>query len=303
MIVVTGAAGFIGSNLVLGLNAGGIDDILAVDSLDEASKHRNLNRAEIADLIEPEALLAQLSGLGQVDCVFHQGACTDTTEADGVFMMRNNYRYSVTLASWCMARGIPFIYASSAAVYGSGTHGFAPERTAEDPLNVYAYSKFLFDQWVRRHGGDQALIGLRYFNVYGRHERHKGRMASVVHKFHAAARAGEPLQLFEGSEALRRDFVHVDDVVAVNLYFQAHPDKRGIYNVGCGSARSFHALAELVAARYGVEIEAIPFPEDLKGKYQAFTQADITGLRAAGYVRPFASLEEGVARTLDWLDA
>ncbi len=302
MIIVTGATGFIGSNVVLELNGRGSDDILAVDVLDGPTKHRNLNRAEIRDLIGPDELLEQLDALDGVSMVFHQGACSDTTESDGVYMMRNNYRYSIRLAQWCMARDIPFIYASSAAIYGNGDDGFVEERKAENPLNVYAYSKFLFDQWVRRNVTDQKVVGLRYFNVYGPQEHHKGRMASVVFKFHEQIQSGEALRIFEGSEEFVRDFVYVDDVSAVNMHFAEHPDRTGIYNVGCGKARSFMDLARLVAKRYDAKIEPIPFPDDLRGKYQTYTQADIGALRGTGYDRPFHELEDGVTKYLDLLD-
>ncbi|MEM6995664.1 MAG: ADP-glyceromanno-heptose 6-epimerase [Myxococcota bacterium] len=303
MIIVTGATGFIGSNVVLDLNARGENEVLAVDVLDSPTKHRNLNRAEIVDLVGPDELLAQLDGLNNVSMVLHQGACSDTTESDGVFMMRNNYRYSITLAKWCMARDIPFVYASSAAIYGNGDGGFAEARPAENPLNVYAYSKFLFDQWVRRNVTTQKVVGLRYFNVYGPQEHHKGRMASVVFKFHQQVKAGKPLTVFEGSDKFVRDFVYVGDVSDVNMHFVEHPDRTGIYNVGCGKARSFMDLAELVARRYGAKIDLVPFPADLEGKYQTFTQADITRLRKSGYDKPFTELEDGVNRYLDLLDS
>lgn len=302
MIIVTGATGFIGSNVVLALNERGSTDVLAVDVLDTPTKHRNLNRAEIVDLVTPDELLQQLNGLTDVTCVLHQGACSDTTESDGEFMMRNNYRYSITLAQWCMARDIPFVYASSAATYGNGDNGFVEQRSAEDPLNVYAYSKFLFDQWVRRNVTTEKVVGLRYFNVYGPQEHHKGRMASVVFKFHEQIKAGKALTVFEGSDKFVRDFVYVDDVSAVNMHFVEHADRTGIYNVGCGKARSFMDLAKLVATRYDAKIELIPFPDDLKGKYQAFTQADVTRLRGAGFSQPFTELEDGVAQYLTILD-
>jgi len=302
MIIVTGAAGFIGSNLVRELNRRGEQDILAVDVLDGPTKHRNLNSSEIADFIGPDDLLAQLDRLDGVTAVLHEGACSDTTESDGVYMMNNNYRYSITLAQWCMKRNIPYIYASSAAVYGNGDAGFVEERKAENPLNVYAYSKFLFDQWVRRNVTTEKVVGLRYFNVYGPHEHHKGRMASVVFKFHGQCKAGEPLQLFEGSDGFVRDFVWVDDVSAVNMHFLEHPDRTGIYNVGCGKPRSFMDIAKVVSGRYDGTIDLIAFPDDLQGKYQSFTQADLTRLRGAGFEAAFTELEDGVGQYLDVLD-
>lgn len=302
MIIVTGAAGFIGSNLVRELNRRGEQDVIAVDVLDGPTKHRNLNSSEIADFIGPDDLLAQLDRLDGVTAVLHEGACSDTTESDGVYMMNNNYRYSITLAQWCMKRDIPYVYASSAAVYGNGDAGFVEERKAENPLNVYAYSKFLFDQWVRRNVTNEKVVGLRYFNVYGPHEHHKDRMASVVFKFHGQCKAGQPLAVFEGSDGFVRDFVWVDDVSAVNMHFLEHPDRTGIYNVGCGKARSFMDIAKLVSERYDGTIDLIPFPDDLRGKYQSFTQADLTRLRASGFEAAFTELEDGVEQYLDVLD-
>ena len=302
MFIVTGAAGFIGSNIVLDLNERGHHDILAVDVLDSPTKHKNLNRAHITDFMMPDEFLEQLDSLGKIEAVLHEGACSDTTESDGAFMMRNNYRYSVTLAQWCMRRDIPLIYASSAATYGNGDDGFEEHRSCEYPLNVYGYSKFLFDQWIRHHVTRQKVIGLRYFNVYGPQEHHKGRMSSVVFKFHEQAKSGQALQLFEGSDEFVRDFVYMGDVGKVNMHFLEHPDRTGIYNVGCGKARSFMALAKIVAARYDARVELVPFPDDLVGKYQTFTQANLDKLRAAGYKEKFTSLEDGVKAYLELLD-
>lgn len=301
MIIVTGAAGFIGSNVVRELNRRGETDVLAVDTVD-AIKHRNLARCEIEDLLEPDDFLESLPRLTGVRAVVHEGACSDTTETDGVYLMRNNYRYTRTLVKWCLQAQVPLVYASSAAVYGDGARGFAEVPEAEDPLNLYAYSKCLLDRWVRRHAQGKPVVGLRYFNVYGPHEQHKGRMASVVSKFHGQARAGEGLRLFEGSDGFRRDFVYVRDAVAVTLHFAARPGDGGIYNVGCGQARSFEDVARLVAGHTGAAIEPVPFPDDLRGKYQAYTQADPTRLRAAGYDAAFTSLEDGVGEYLDVLD-
>lgn len=302
MFIVTGAAGFIGSNLVLDLNERGHDDVLAVDVLDHPIKHKNLNRAQISDLVLPEDFIEQLDAFDNVEAVLHEGACSDTTETDGAFMMRNNYRYTLTLAQWCMRKDIPFIYASSAATYGNGDDGFVERRSCEYPLNVYGYSKFLFDQWVRRNVTDHKVIGMRYFNVYGPHEHHKGRMASLAFKLHGQAKAGEPLKVFEGSDKFVRDFVYMGDVSAVNMHFIEHPDRTGIYNVGCGKARSFMDLAKTVAQRYDAKIELVPFPKDLEGKYQTFTEANLDKLRAAGYDAPFTSLEDGIGKYLDVLD-
>jgi ADP-L-glycero-D-manno-heptose 6-epimerase len=319
--VVTGAAGFIGSNLVRGLNARGERNVLAVDDLKHADKFRNLVDLEIADYLDKEEFLLRLENGdfdGEITAVLHQGACSDTMEADGRYMMQNNYRYSVRLLEYCQAEDLPFIYASSAAVYGGGGV-FREERDCERPLNVYGYSKFLFDQYVRRLEGDRTaqIAGFRYFNVYGPGEDHKARMASVAwHFFHQYRRDGQ-VRLFEGSAGYapgeqRRDFVLVEDVVRVNLFFLDHPEISGIFNVGTGQAASFNdvavatvntlralsgeapgTLTELCAAG---QIAYIPFPEALVGKYQSFTEADIARLRAAGYRERFAPVADGVAQ-------
>ncbi|MDR2787334.1 MAG: ADP-glyceromanno-heptose 6-epimerase [Candidatus Accumulibacter sp.] len=326
-VIVTGAAGFIGSNLVKALNERGVTRIIAVDNLRRVEKFRNLVDCEIADYIDKEDFLARLSA-GQFDgavaSVLHQGACSDTMETDGRYMMENNFRYSLALLDWCQARKIPFLYASSAATYGAGSR-FREERACETPLNVYGYSKFLFDQIVRRRLPEASaqIAGFRYFNVYGPRESHKGRMASVAFHHYNQFRDEGKVKLFAGCGAYgngeqKRDFVHVDDVAQVNLFFLDHPGKSGIFNVGTGRAQSFNELAaanvnacralrgkppETLDALLGQGfIEYIPFPDALKGKYQSFTQADLSRLREAGYDAPFASVEEGVARYVRWLD-
>jgi ADP-L-glycero-D-manno-heptose 6-epimerase len=326
MIVVTGGAGFIGANLVKALNARGVRDVLVVDNLEKGDKFRNLTDCEIADYLDKRDFLERLAckAFGRkLKAVFHQGACSDTMEHNGAYMMRNNYEYSKQLLHYCQAQKIPYLYASSAAVYGAGRE-FREDRACEAPLNVYGYSKFLFDQYVRRLIPKKTaqIVGLRYFNVYGPREAHKGRMASVAfHHFHQFLETGK-VRLFEASHGYgpgeqRRDFISVEDVVAVNLYFLDHPAKNGIFNVGTGRAQSFNDVAAAVInslrrhrgepplrldelQRQGL-IEYIPFPEGLKEKYQAYTQADITLLRKAGYKRPFLTVEEGVARYMDWL--
>jgi len=317
--VVTGAAGFIGSRLVAALNRAGITAILAVDNLQSADKFRNLADCEIEDYLDKRDFLERVAANqfeGAVEAVLHQGACSDTMHTDGRYMMENNYRYSRVLLDWCQDEEVPFLYASSAAVYGSGRN-FSEERPNEAPLNVYAYSKFLFDQTVRRRlpGRNSQIAGLRYFNVYGPNEAHKGRMASVA--FHAYRQfTGEGrVRLFVGADSYangeqRRDFVHVDDVANVNLHFLEHPEVSGVYNCGTGRAQSFNdvagavintvreargeprlALAELTSQ--GV-IEYIPFPPQLAGKYQSFTEANLAQLRAAGYPGEFMPVERGV---------
>jgi ADP-L-glycero-D-manno-heptose 6-epimerase len=324
--IVTGAAGFIGANLVKALNRRGDARIIAVDNMARAEKCANLVDCEIDDYFDKEEFLARLAD-GDFDddvgAILHQGACSDTMETDGRYMMRNNYRYSVTLLDWCQSNDVPFLYASSAAVYGAGTV-FREERALESPLNVYGYSKFLFDQYVRRVLPERTaqIAGFRYFNVYGPCEQHKERMASVVWHFYRQYAAEGRVRLFEGSGGFaageqRRDFVSVEDVVKVNLDFLAHPERSGIFNVGAGKAATYNAVAaatvnacraaagvarqsvaELVAA--GV-ISYIPFPPALAGKYQSCTEADLARLRAAGYGAPMLGIDEGVARYVERL--
>lgn len=305
MIIVTGAAGFIGSNLVRGLNARGHTDVLVVDDLENGDKHRSLNSLAFTDFVDYREFLGRLGDFGKVDAILHQGACSDTMESDGRYMMSTNYEYSKTLLAHCEAKGVPFLYASSASVYGNGDDGFREDPACEYPLNVYAFSKFLFDRWVRPRlaSAKSQVLGLRYFNVYGPQENHKGRMASVIYHFHNQIAEGGKMRLFEGSEDFRRDFIFVDDVVAMNLHF-LESGKSGIYNCGTGKAESFLALGEAVQRQYdGAEIDRIPFPESLVGKYQAYTQADTTNVRAAGFDQEFTSLEDGVKAYTDVLKA
>ncbi|HEY9532614.1 MAG TPA: ADP-glyceromanno-heptose 6-epimerase [Burkholderiales bacterium] len=312
--IVTGAAGFIGSKIVEGLNAAGVTDIVAVDNLQQADKMRNLVGLEIADYLDQAEFLQRLESFeGAVEAVLHQGACSDTMETDGRFMMENNYRYSKVLLDWCQEEEVPLLYASSASVYGAGPE-FREERACERPLNVYGYSKFLFDQLVRRTlGGRTAqIVGLRYFNVYGPNEAHKGRMASVAfHAYHQLLSSGK-VRLFVGSGGYgngeqRRDFIYVDDVVDVNLWFLEHRHVSGIYNCGTGRAQTFNQLAAATInavqdtrftakelAEKGL-IEYVAFPEGLRDKYQSYTQADLTRLRTVGYAGEFRSVDQGAA--------
>ena len=299
MYVVTGGAGFIGSNLVRGLNRRGITDILVVDDLEEGSKHKGLNAQEYLDLVDYRDFAARADAYAPEtwEAVFHQGACSDTMVTDGRAMLSANYEYSKHLLEACLGR-CPFFYASSASVYGDGEDGFRERAECEWPLNVYAFSKFLFDRHVRRvlDRASTQVVGLRYFNVYGPQENHKGRMASVVYKFHHQIAAEGKLKVFEGSEGFRRDFVYVDDAVDLNLFFLDHPSKSGIFNCGTGRAESFLAMAEATARHYpDCSIETVPFPPELVGKYQAYTQADLSLLRQAGYTGEFTALEDGVA--------
>ena len=309
MHIVTGAAGFIGSNLVGRLNEAGIDDILAVDDLSQTDKFQNLRDRRIADFMDAaefrDFVRRGVPGL-KIDAVYHQGACADTTEPDGKFMMDVNYSFSKELLRLALARESPFVYASSASVYGR-TAECVEDPRCESPLNVYAYSKLQFDRYVRRlpRPLPSTVVGLRYFNVYGPGEAFKGRMASTIHQFHRQLRETGVARLFEGTDGFgpgeqRRDFVFVGDVAEVNLHFATGPLADGIYNCGTGVDRSFNDIARTLIGLMGLgRIEYVAFPDDLRGKYQSFTRSDISRLRAAGYTRPFATLEEGIARFLD----
>ena len=327
-IVVTGAAGFIGSNLIKGLNARGFDDIIAVDDLTQGDKFLNLADLKIADYVDAAVFydLFANGSYGQIEAVFHEGACSDTMETDGQYMMDNNYTTSVNLFQACQKRGARLLYASSAATYG-GSDTFREDPAFERPLNVYGYSKLLFDQRMRRECGADfqrsvvgktgQVVGFRYFNVYGPREQHKGRMASVAfHQFNQFSADGK-VKLFAdyggyGPGAQMRDFVFIDDVVAVNLWFFDHPGISGIFNLGTGRAQPFNDVASsvvnamrsikgeaalpLAAIAAAGLIEYVPFPDALRGKYQCFTQADLTGLRATGCDHAFADVQTGVAK-------
>ena len=328
-LVVTGAAGFIGSNIIAGLNARGIDDIIAVDDLRDGDKFRNLVDRRIADYVDASDFYRDYAAghYGAVEAVFHEGACSDTMERDGQYMMRNNYGVSLQLFEAAQAQGTRLLYASSAATYG-GSERFREEPACEAPLNVYGYSKLLFDQVMRQRLGPQLqnakvqVAGFRYFNVYGPHEQHKGRMASVAyHQFHQFRKEGV-VKLFAdyggyaAGEQLR-DFVFVDDVVAVNLWFFDHPEKNGIFNLGSGRAQSFNDVACAVVNTLRVQdghtpmglndivaqdlLQYIPFPDALRGKYQCFTEADLGALRGVGCAHQFADVQTGVSRYVQWL--
>ena len=326
MIVVTGAAGFIGSQLVKGLNEQGINNILVVDDLQQGDKFINLRDYQIADYKDKDLFRRELleDKLPPISIVFHQGACSDTTERDGRFMMDNNYQVSLELLDYCQQKQIPFIYASSAATYGD-KQSFTEELSAEGPLNVYGYSKFLFDQVVRRRLADRTaqIVGLRYFNVYGPNEQHKARMASVAfHHFNQFITEGT-VRLFgeyDGYAAGEqvRDFIYVEDVVKVNLHFMKSPQISGIFNCGTGRAQPFNDIAHTVINTVRVAqgksflsleeqieqglLQYIDFPEDLKGRYQSFTQANTTKLRQEGlYEQVFKTVQEGVAEYVQYL--
>ncbi|WII94244.1 ADP-glyceromanno-heptose 6-epimerase [Kingella negevensis] len=327
-IIVTGAAGFIGSNIVKTLNERGITDIVAVDNLSNGDKFRNLADSDIAHYLDKHEFIRQIREhqfpFDDIKAVFHQGACSDTMNYDGKYMLENNYQYTLDLLDWCQDERIPFLYASSAAVYGKG-ETFREERPLEKPLNVYGYSKFLFDQILRQRmekGLTAQVVGFRYFNVYGMREQHKGRMASVAfHHFNQYREQGF-VNLFGAYEQYgngehSRDFVSVEDVVKVNLHFFDHPEKSGIFNLGTGRSQPFNDLAaatvnacRVAEGKQALSLEElvdreliryIPFPDSLKGKYQSFTQADISKLREAGYEDNFFDVDEGVSRYVHWL--
>jgi ADP-L-glycero-D-manno-heptose 6-epimerase len=330
-VVVTGAAGMIGSNLVLGLNRLGIDDVIAVDNLTRGDKFRNLVDAKLSDYFDKTVFYERFArgDFGPIDAVFHEGACSDTMEHDGRYMLDTNYRASKDLLDACLVHGTRLLYASSAATYGASSE-FVEVPANEKPLNVYGYSKLLFDQVVRRgqhedlRAASTQIAGFRYFNVYGPRESHKGRMASVAFHHFNQFREHGTVKLFGdyggyGPGQQQRDFVSVDDVVAVNLWFFMHPEARGIVNLGSGRAQPFNdvahatvnacrrlngepalSLAEQVAQGL---VQYIPFPEALVGKYQCHTQADLTALRATGCNVAFADVATGVGRYIDWLAA
>ena len=313
MIVVTGGAGFIGSNIVKGLNGQGRKDILVVDDLKDGTKFKNIADCDIADYMHKDDFLAKIeSGAAfaePIEVIFHNGACSATTEWDGHYMMKVNYDYSKSLLHYCLERGIQYLYASSASVYGDGPV-FKESLEHEEPLNVYGYSKFQFDQYVRRllPEAKSQVVGFRYFNVYGPREQHKGSMASVAFHLNNQLHDSGKVRLFEGCDGYddgeqRRDFVYVGDVVSVNLWFWQNQGKSGVFNLGTGRSQSFNDVANAVLAYHGKgELEYISFPDHLKGRYQSFTEADMSAMRAAGYSTPFKTVEEGVAEYMRWLN-
>jgi len=319
MIIVTGGAGMIGANLVKSLNDRGEENILVVDNLTRGEKFRNLADLRIADYLDKTDFLSCIGkdrSFGTLRAVFHLGACSDTMEFNGRYMLDNNYRYTRALLEYCQGRKVPLIYASSAAVYGGGAR-FQEIPACEEPLNVYAYSKLLLDQQVRKilPAATAQIVGLRYFNVYGPREHHKQRMASVAYHFFRQFQQQGQVRLFEGSGgyahgAQRRDFVYVKDCASVNLHFLDHPQQSGIFNVGTGHSQTFNEVAAAVIngvrashdqPRLSLQamcqsdlIDYIPFPDDLKGKYQSYTEADLGALRSVGCTVQFKNVDAGV---------
>ena len=316
MIIVTGGAGFIGSNLIKLLNQAGHTNIVVVDDLTDGTKFANLVDLDIADYMDKDEFIARVvagdpfAEWNEIEVIFHEGACSATTEWNGKFVMEVNYDYSKHLLHFCVDRGIPFIYASSAATYGGRNDNFIEDRRFEQPLNVYGYSKFLFDEYVRRllPTTNSQIVGLKYFNVYGPREQHKGSMASVAFHLNNQMKDGQNPKLFEGCDGFgnggqTRDFVYVEDVCKVNLWFWKNGGKSGIYNCGTGRAEPFLNVAEAVVKHHGRgQVEFIPFPDHLKGRYQSYTQADLTKLRATGCDVQFRSVAEGVAEYMEWLN-
>lgn len=310
MYIVTGGAGFIGSNIVGALIERGCDDVVVVDDLTDGHKFVNISKLPIADYLDKDEFLVRLSAdkgfASGIKAILHQGACSATTEWDGRYMMQNNYSYSQTLLHHCLNHKTQYIFASSAAVYG-GSSEFVEDPLFENPLNVYGYSKIQFDRYVRRVAANpqSQVVGLRYFNVYGPGEQHKGSMASVAYHFHTQIREDGAARLFTGTDGYAdgeqlRDFVYVDDVCDVNLWFLDHPDVSGIFNTGSGRAQSFNDVANAVIAWHGKgTIRYVPFPEHLSGAYQSFTQADLTQLRLSGCDVDFRPVEDGVKDYLD----
>ena len=314
MIVVTGSNGFIGSNLIKGLNEIGYKDIIAVDDQDDPELKENIAHCDVQDFLNIDEFINlirnnEIDGT-KIRAIFHQGACSNTMEWDADFLYNNNLLYSKELLNFSQKTKVPLIYASSASVYGAGKI-FKESVEYEDPINLYAYSKFKFDQLVRQEliKSETQIVGLRYFNVYGPQEQHKGTMASVAFHLHNQLKDNEEIKLFEGSEGYddgeqRRDFIYVEDVVKVNLWFLKNQKVSGIFNVGTGKSQTFNEVAHSVINwnKRG-KINYVPFPEKLKGAYQSFTQADISKLREAGYKDEFLNVQEGIKKYLDRLES
>lgn len=318
MLVVTGGAGMIGSNLICSLNKIGRKDIIVVDNLKDGKKVKNICDLDFYDFIDKENFINYLNKpnpFPKIEAIFHQGACSSTTEWDGRYIMQNNFEYSKELLNWSQENSSQFIYASSASVYGNGRKGFQPIRECELPINMYAFSKFQFDQYFRAIKKDTSsqVVGLRYFNVYGPRETHKESMASTAFHFNNQILSSNKCRLFKGQDGYRngeqkRDFIYVEDCVSVNIWFLKNPEVSGIFNVGTGKAQSFNNMANEVINWHKIKnkkeysIEYIEFPKDLIGSYQNYTQADLTNLRKVGYQKEFHDLSSGIKKYLDFLN-
>lgn len=314
MIIVTGGAGFIGSNIVKALNERGYDDILIVDNLGKGEKYKNLIGLKFYDYIHRDNFLEMILSDGfdpdEINVVFHEGACSDTMEYDVNYMIKTNYEYSKELLRFCIYNDIDLIYASSASTYGGGENGFREIESCENALNPYAFSKLLFDRYLREHLADieSKVIGLRYFNVFGAQEFHKGRMASIVYQMYKQIKNSGVIKLFKGTDGYkdgeqRRDFIYVKDVAKVNLWCWENEIENGVYNCGTGKANTFNAVAQAVIDALGKgEIEYIDFPETLQGKYQSFTQADTRKLLNAGYNGGFTNINDAVKEYCQFLN-
>lgn len=314
MIIVTGGAGFIGSNIVKGLNDRGREDILIVDNLTNMVKFKNIQGLKALDYMDKQDFINAIRNGkfddANIEVIFHEGACSDTMEYNGKYMMENNFEYTKTLMHFALKKKIQLIYASSASTYGSGKHGFSEKPACEEALNVYAFSKLFFDNYARRYfdTAESQIVGLRYFNVYGPQENHKGKMASMIFQMFNQWKSEGKVKLFEGVDGYGngeqvRDFIYVKDVVKVNFFFWDHPELKGIYNCGTGHAHTFNTLAKGVLKYFGSgELEYVPFPEVLRGKYQSFTEADSSKLLAAGYDGGFTDIEEAIAEYCALLD-
>ncbi len=299
MIIVTGGAGFIGSNIIRFLNKKGISNVIIVDDLKTLSQKTTLAELRYIDLIDKNDFIKKLRYFDKVETIFHSGACTNTLITDEKYMMYNNYYYSKVLLNHAVKNSISFIYASSASVYGLGVRGFYEESLYESPLNIYAHSKHLFDNYVRKTISQTKtqIVGLRYFNVYGPYEEHKKEMASVVYRFYRQAICEGEIKLFKGSSVFKRDFVFVDDTCDINLFFYENKQLSGIFNCGTGKAVSFLTIAKQISKLLNnSKIEYIPFPEHLQGKYQTFTKAELMKLRTVGYNRPFLDIKNGIKK-------
>jgi ADP-L-glycero-D-manno-heptose 6-epimerase len=311
MYILTGGAGFIGSNILKALNEQGITDVVVVDDFTQNEKFKNIVGLHFDDYIDKTDFIDYITEgkIKKITALIHHGACSNTTESDGKYMMDNNYLYSRILAEYSIAHSIPFIYASSASVYGIGTNGFSESFECEAPINIYAYSKYLFDQWVRKHFHEisSTFIGLRYFNVYGPNEHHKGKMSSMILQAYEQIKTSRKIKLFKGCGDIRngeqsRDFIYIDDVISIIMFFMDGPFKKGIFNVGTGRPRSFNQLARILIDCHGAgEVEYIPFPEELMGKYQNYTCAELGALRSIGYDNEFISLENGIRKYIEIL--